>query len=150
MRCRQRIWMIVTLAVTLVSIPGPVFGIVAGISSVRNISYSSCGPRERDFVFIRALETEGCRFLGGIWVNGRSTLGFSGDTKALNLMIHHLSECPATRVTIDFQEFKTTSDWKIVHKSGIQKFSVTVNLCSPLVEPNQVKIAEADRPELEQ
>jgi hypothetical protein len=141
---------------------GEIYAIVVPMDSVRNASYYEYGcdvDRKLDWQIIQALETDGCSFHSGLWINGRVEMRFVGDMEALNKQIDELRKCPAKRVSVCIKPLKQGGVrgidcaqlyWEIHHHPRKGVFEFSIDASSTTLRPDDIPVRAPDRPQMDQ
>ena len=79
------------------------------------LSFPDSFPAAARVKVMAALNQPDCKFLGGMWLNGFTSLRYKGETMPLNLLLKSLAECAGITLTIRFQEFSDDVgfDWLV-------------------------------------
>src|SRR5687768_10201828 len=103
------------LALTLPGAILPAFG-AAGEVDIPAVAHSASFPEKARLQIAAALKRDDCKFLGGSWLNSWTTLRYAGDTRALNLFIGGLAECPGVTVSVSLRKsLPEEAVWRVGH-----------------------------------
>ncbi len=90
-----------------------------------------------------ALHRTDCRFLGGNFLNSFTTLRYAGETKALNMFLDALANCPGVTLSVSFvKSLPEAGDWHVHHEAHPNRFHVRVSLASEKLELEHLYLPE--------
>lgn len=124
------------------------FGILVQLHSASSIPFSAEYPEHGRKLVRTALVSDDCRLIDGATTMQRTTLHFAGDTQSINTQLERLANCPGVSVTVSFATIEHECDWRLIHISNANKFSVVINLKSNLVLLDKLAIPPAIGPAL--
>lgn len=148
MQQHRSILLIVAAATLLMMSTTPALALRGKLHTAAGIAFSSSYPEHAQKQVQTALQTDGCKFIDGSFINAVSTLNFGGDTPSLNRLLGELAECPGTTVAVSFKKIEHECDWRLVHDAHANRFDITVNLNSRQVNIEELVIPSAQGPDL--
>ena len=98
-----------------------------------------------------ALKRLDCKFLKGNFLNSHTSLLYAGDTKALNLLLDALAQCPGVTVHVSFVVDPAAGqpcDWQVLHDAQQNSFHIRVNLQSERIKLPDLYVPSAKGPPL--
>lgn len=92
------------------------------------------------------LKRTDCTYLGGHWLNSHTALRYAGDTKALNLFMEALSQCPDVTLHVNFSRLVQTNDrtpdWMVTQMAPSNHLVIRINLASEAIDLERLYIPD--------
>jgi hypothetical protein len=108
-------------------------------------------PESNRTNILASLKRSDCKFLGGSFINSFTSLNYGGDTRALNLFLSGLVNCPGVTLSVRFasERIPEDCDWQVTHMAGEPaKLMVGINLQSSRIKLDALVIPESKGPPL--
>jgi hypothetical protein len=119
----------------------------AGEIDAPAVAHAAGFPEAARLQIAAALKREDCRFLGGHWLNAWTTLRYAGDTRALNLFIEDLTQCPGVTVSVSFKHsLPDEAVWCVGHSAHSNRFQIEIS--AERIELDELVIPEVKGPTL--
>jgi len=125
------------------------FAIVIALRSA-NVSSSADYPASAEQQVQAALQRKDCKFLRGIWINGRTTIHYAGNAASLNGLVGDLVKCPGVTVSLRFRKLNEQGDWLLLHdaRRRANSFEIQINLNSKRIDLENLVLPTTKGPEL--
>ncbi len=141
-------WGIFLTIATLACVQSQVFALAGPLKSPKGIAHSGGYPHVAQQKVVAALETEGCKFVKGSFVNWVSYLNYEGDARSLSRMLAAMSECPGFTVNITFKKLDGF-DWHVTHDPAQRRLDVAINPLSKRIDLEQLQLPPIKAPDID-
>lgn len=111
-----------------------------------DVAYAESYPAEARIKVRSALQREGCKFLGGSFINSVSRLQYAGNAASLSRQLDDLTKCPEVKVSVQFRKLAEKCDWIIVHDADDNRFTVQINLNSDQIDLEKLDLPSVNGP----
>jgi hypothetical protein len=123
----------------------------AGDLEKPSLAFPEGFPESARTNIMAVLQRTDCKFIRGHFVNWFTSLGYGGDTVALNLFLAGLARCPGVVLSVRFQSDRASDDcaWLVSHSADKpREFTVHVNVKSTRIKVDELVIPQSKRPPL--
>jgi hypothetical protein len=97
---------------------------------------------------LKALKRPDCKFVDGHWLNSFTSLRYGGPTRALNLFMDDLAQCPGATVHVSLTHLGDGVAWRVSHQAWDNRFHIEVNLDSKQMKVEDLYLPAARGPEV--
>jgi hypothetical protein len=121
---------------------------LAGKLDAPGVALYGSYPESAKKKVMAALNRKDCKFVDGHFVNSWTSLRYRGDTQAVNEFLGDIAACPGVTLSVSLKKLPDDCDWRVQHDGHANRFQVEVNLASPRLDLETLKLPEAKGPEL--